>query len=41
VIEAGNDGVSVVYDLKFDGDAVAGKFTFNGDPGLVSGKRRN
>lgn len=39
-IEAGGDGVLVLYDLTFDGDAVSGKFTFNGDPGLVSGKRR-
>ena len=39
-IEAGDAGVSVIYDLTFDGDAVNGKFTFNGDPGLVTGKRR-
>jgi hypothetical protein len=39
-IEAGDVGVSVNYDLTFDGDAVGGKFTFNGDPGLVTGKRR-
>jgi hypothetical protein len=39
-IEAGDTGVSVNYDLTFDGDAVGGKFTFNGDPGLVTGKRR-
>lgn len=39
-IEAGDVGVSVNYDLAFDGDAVGGKFTFNGDPGLVTGKRR-
>jgi hypothetical protein len=39
-IDLGDAGVSVVYDLDFNGDAVAGKFTFNGDPGLVSGKRR-
>ena len=40
MIEAGGDGIAVVYDLTFDGDAVSGKFSFNGDPGLVSGKRR-
>jgi hypothetical protein len=39
-IEAGDAGVTVVYDLAFDGDGVGGKFTFNGDPGLVTGKRR-
>ena len=39
-VEAGTDGVNVVYDLTFSGDDVSGKFTFNGDPGLVSGKRR-
>ena len=39
-IEAGDVGVSVNYDLTFDGDAVGGKFTFNGDPGLITGKRR-
>ena len=39
-VEAGADGVNVVYDLTFSGDDVSGKFTFNGDPGLVSGKRR-
>ena len=37
-LEAGNDGTSVIYDLQFTADAVNGKFTFNGDPGLVSGK---
>ena len=39
-IEAGDAGVTVVYDLAFDGDGLGGKFTFNGDPGLVTGKRR-
>ena len=39
-IEAGDTGITVVYDLAFDGDGVGGKFTFNGDPGLVTGKRR-
>ena len=37
-LEAGGDGMSVIYDLQFTTDAVNGKFTFNGDPGLVSGK---
>jgi hypothetical protein len=37
-LEAGGDGMSVIYDLEFTSDAVNGKFTFNGDPGLVSGK---
>ena len=39
-IEAGDASVAVVYDLTFDGDAMSGKFTFNGDPGLITGKRR-
>jgi len=37
-LEAGGDGLNVIYDLQFTADAVNGKFTFNGDPGLVSGK---
>lgn len=37
-LEAGGDGMNVIYDLQFTSDAVTGKFTFNGDPGLVSGK---
>ena len=40
MISAGADGVNVEYRLTFTGDALAGTFTFNGDPGLVSGKRR-
>ena len=39
-ITAGDAGTNIVYDIAFDGDAVNGKFTFNGDPGLVTGKRR-
>ena len=39
-IEAGDAGTNIVWNIKFDGDNVAGKFTFNGDPGLVTGKRR-
>lgn len=37
-LEAGGDGSSVIYELQFTSDAVNGTFTFNGDPGLVSGK---
>ena len=37
-LEAGTEGVNVIYDLEFTNDFVNGKFTFNGDPGLVSGK---
>ena len=40
VIDVGAEGMTVVYQLDFDGDAVKGTFTYNGDPGLVSGKRR-
>ena len=36
----GAPGTNVVYQLDFDGDAVKGSFTFNGDPGFVTGKRR-
>ena len=39
-ITAGDDGVNVEYRITFSGDALTGTFTFNGDPGLVSGKRR-
>ena len=39
-ITAGDTGTNVVYKIKFAGDAVSGTFTFNGDPGFVSGKRR-
>ena len=39
-IDLGDAGMNVLYDLDFTGDAVTGKFTFNGDPGLVSGKRK-
>ena len=39
-IAAGAEGVNVEYRLAFSGDALTGTFTFNGDPGLVSGKRR-
>lgn len=34
------DGVDVRYDLQFSGDALVGKFNFNGDDGAVTGKRR-
>jgi hypothetical protein len=34
------DGIDVRYDLQFNGDAVVGKFVFNGEPGAVTGTRR-
>lgn len=34
------EGIDVRYDLQFSGDALIGKFTFNGDGGGVTGKRR-
>jgi hypothetical protein len=34
------DGVDVAYELDFSGDALVGKFTFNGDGGAVTGTRR-
>lgn len=39
-LELGGEGMNVSYQLDFDGDAVKGSFTFNGDPGFVTGKRR-
>jgi hypothetical protein len=39
-ITAGDAGTNVAYKLTFSGETVTGTFTFNGDPGLVSGKRR-
>jgi hypothetical protein len=39
-LNAGAEGMSLVYELKFDGDAISGSFTMNGDQGLVTGKRR-
>jgi hypothetical protein len=40
VLDLGEAGLNVVYQLDFDGDTVKGRFTFNGDPGFVTGKRR-
>jgi hypothetical protein len=40
LVDAGTEGMQLVYDFKFDGDAVSGSFTMNGDAGLVTGKRR-
>ena len=34
------EGVDVVYELQFTGEALLGTFTFNGDSGTVTGKRR-
>jgi len=39
-IAAAAEGLNVEYRLTFTGDALTGTFTFNGDAGLVSGKRR-
>ena len=39
-ITAGDEGTNVEYRIAFAGDTLTGTFTFNGDPGLVSGKRR-
>jgi hypothetical protein len=39
-LNAGVEGMSLVYELKFDDDALSGSFTMNGDKGLVTGKRR-
>ena len=34
------DGFDVRYDLQFAGDVLTGKFTFNGEPGTLTGRRR-
>jgi opacity protein-like surface antigen len=39
-LSGAGDGVDVRYDLQFSGDSLIGKFTFNGEPGAVTGKRR-
>lgn len=39
-LSGSGDGADVRYDLQFSGDALVGKFTFNGDIGAVTGKRR-
>ena len=38
--DAGGEGMKIAYNIKFDGDSLSGSFTFNGDPGFVTGKRR-
>jgi hypothetical protein len=40
LVDAGAEGMQLAYDFQFDGDAVSGSFTLNGDAGLVTGKRR-
>ena len=40
LVDAGGEGMQLVYDFQFDGDAVSGSFKMNGDAGLVTGKRR-
>lgn len=40
VINVGEAGTKIVYDLTFGADAVNGTLTYNGDPGFVTGKRR-
>jgi hypothetical protein len=39
-VAAGGEGMQASYDLNFDGDALSGTFTFNGNPGIVTGKLR-
>lgn len=39
-INGGGEGMKVVYELNFDGDGLSGTFTFNDNPGIVTGKRR-
>ena len=39
-LSGAGDGIDIRYDLQFSGDAVTGKFTFNGEPGTLTGRRR-
>ena len=39
-IALGTVGTNVLYQLDFDGDAVKGSFTYNDQPGFLTGKRR-
>lgn len=40
LILEGNPGVKVRYQLDFKGDEVSGSFTYEGEAGTVTGKRR-
>lgn len=40
VINVGEAGTKIVYDLTFAVDAVNGTLKYNGDPGFVTGTRR-
>jgi len=39
VLESTSPALHVRYDLKFRGDSVSGVFTYNGQSGLVNGRR--
>ena len=38
ILSGTGEGIDVRYELQFSGDTVTGKFTFNGDPGGVTGR---
>lgn len=40
LILEGNQGIQVRYQLDFKGDEVTGTFTYEGDAGTLTGKRR-
>ena len=40
LLAGGGEGLKLSYDLRFNGDAVAGTFSFNGETGEIAGKRR-
>jgi len=40
VLESSTPGTDIRYQLEFRGAVVTGSFTYNGDPGSVTGKRR-
>jgi hypothetical protein len=41
ILESNNPSNDVRYELEFTGDAVAGKFRFQGETSTLTGKRRN
>ena len=40
LLAGGGEGLKLSYELRFNGDAVTGTFSFNGETGEIAGKRR-
>ena len=40
IVLESDPGISIRYQLEFQGDAVKGTFLYDGEPGSVTGKRR-